>query len=243
MLSETQRRKVEQDKLDSMQEMMENIAHQWRQPLSQINSNVSSIDKILYDKNIVDSRLEEKLQEIENITKQMSNTIDDFKNNFVNNNVKTEVDLKEVIQETIEALLSNFQEHHIKILTDFKESYPISCYANELKQVLMVLLNNAKDAHLTRNTYQALVKISIYHAENSFVIKLCDNAGGIPKSVRNKIFEPYYTTKHKSQGTGLGLFMARKIIIERLGGQLSVENVGDGSCFSISLIRRINYEQ
>ena len=82
MLSDTQRKKVEQEKLDSMKEMMENIAHQWRQPLSQINSNVSIIDKILYDKGIVDSRLEEKLQEIENITKQMSNTIDDFKKLF-----------------------------------------------------------------------------------------------------------------------------------------------------------------
>lgn len=235
MLSDTQRKKVEQDKLDSMQEMMANIAHQWRQPLSQINSNVSIIDNILYDKNIVDARLEEKLQEIENITKQMSNTIDDFKNYFVNNNVKTEVDLKEVIQDAIKTLRADFKEHHIKIITDFKETYPASCYTNELKQVVIVLLNNAKDAHLARNTYQAIVRVSIYHVENNFVIKLCDNAGGIPKSVHNKIFEPYYTTKHKSQGTGLGLFMARKIIIERLNGQLSVENVGDGSCFSITL--------
>jgi len=238
MLSDIQQEKIEQYKLDSMKEMMENIAHQWRQPLSQINSNVSIIDKILYDKNIVDARLEEKLQEIENITKQMSNTIDDFKNYFVNNSIKTKINLEEVIQNAIDTLSADFKESHIKIITDLKETSSTSCYANELKQVLMVLLNNVKDAHLARNTYQARVIISIYHVENNFIIKLCDNAGGIPKSVRNKIFEPYYTTKHKSQGKGLGLFMARKIIMERLDGKLSVENVDDGSCFSISLKKK-----
>jgi len=238
MLSDIQREKIEQSKLDSMKEMMENIAHQWRQPLSQINSNVSIIDKILYDNNIVDARLEEKLQEIENITKQMSHTIDDFKNYFVNNNVKKEIDLKEIMQDAIEILSADFKEHHIKIITDFKETYPAFCYTNELKQVLIVLLNNAKDAHLARNTYQSIVKVSIYHVKNNFVIKLCDNAGGIPKSLQDKIFEPYYTTKHKSQGKGLGLFMARKIIMERLDGQISVENSGDGSCFSISLQKK-----
>jgi len=227
--------KAEQDKLDSMQEMMENIAHQWRQPLSAINSNVSIIDNILYDKNIVDEEIEKRLQEIENITKQMSYTIDDFKNYFLNNNEKSRVDLKEVLQDAIETLSVDFKEHYIRIESDFKENYPILCYSSELKQVLIVLLNNAKDAHLVRNTYQAVVKVSICHVENNFVIKVCDNAGGIAKSVRDKIFEPYYTTKHKSQGTGLGLFMARKIIIERLDGRLSVQNIDEGSCFSITL--------
>ncbi len=214
-------------------EIIANIAHQWRQPLSQINATVSLIDKLLYEKKIQDPEIEEKLQEIERLTKYMSKTIDDFKTNF--DAIKEKVQLQEIIGEALEPLLGSFKDANISLISEIDNSYEIECYRDELKQIIIVLLNNAKDALLDRNTFNALVKISVSKVQSSYCIDISDNAGGISKSVMSKMFEPYYTTKHSSTGTGLGLFMARKIIQEKHNGSLEVKNVAQGSCFSITL--------
>ena len=216
-----------------MKEMLDNIAHQWRQPLAQINSTVGAIDKLLYDKNVHDPLLEEKLQEIEALTKYMSNTIDDFKGYFANNNSKAKVFLRDVVEQSIAIVRANLEENQIAIETKMDMNYECECYANELKQIIVVLFNNAKDALLDRNVYQANIEVEIALNDGEYAINIYDNAGGISKSVREKMFEPYYTTKHKSQGSGLGLYMSRKIIRERFHGEINVSNVNKGSRFSI----------
>ncbi len=223
------------EKLLYIKETMENIAHQWRQPLSQINSAVSVIDKILYEKNIQEPELEERLQEIESLTKYMSNTIDDFKNHFANSAKKVEVKLATVIQNAIVTLETILEDNSIKISTDIDVDYECFCYDKQLEQIIIVLINNAKDALLDRNTFEARIGISLFQDEGYYIIKIADNAGGITKSVMEKMFEPYYTTKHHSQGSGIGLNMARKIIEERHFGLLNVKNIEDGSEFSIRL--------
>ena len=233
-ISEENRKLLEKNKLDSMDEMIQNIAHQWRQPLSQINSVVSNIDDILYEKNIQDPLLEEKLKEIESLTKYMSNTIDDFKGYLEQKNQKSVFPLTYSVQKSIDVFNVNLEEN-ITIMIGIECDVKCYGYDNELQQVLLVLLNNAKDALINRNIHQAKIKVSIIQDDLHVNITISDNAGGMTKSIMNKVFEPYFTTKHKSQGTGLGLYMSRKIIEERFNGTMDVENLNDGTCFKISL--------
>ena len=216
-------------------ELISNIAHQWRQPLSQINATVGFIDKLLYDKKIQDPEIEAKLQEIERLTKYMSNTIDDFRGHFVSEAVQEEVALADIISEAKETLQVSFDDAQIMLTSEMKVTGSCQCYKNELMQIIIVLLNNAKDALLDRNTFEAKVEIVLAKEEGYFIIEIRDNAGGITKSVMQKMFEPYYTTKNQSVGTGLGLFMARKIIQERHEGTLEVKNRDSGSCFTIKI--------
>lgn len=218
-----------------IKEIMEDIAHQWRQPLSQINSTVSVIDRILYEEKIQHPLIEEKLQEIEALTRYMSDTIDDFKDNFVESKEKECIKLAKIIKDAVGAVESSLKENSIELTLKLDEEYECECYVNQLKQILIVLLNNAQDALLDRNTFNAKIEVQTLHQNKEYIIKILDNAGGITKSVKEKIFEPYYTTKHSSKGTGLGLYMARKIIQERHNGRLDVQNIGSGTEFSISL--------
>jgi signal transduction histidine kinase len=225
----------EEEKLASMKEMMDNIAHQWRQPLSQINSIVSVIDNRLYELKIEDELINQKLLEIEKLTKYMSDTIDDFKGYFGEKDKKQRFSITALVQEAIDIILPSLQKHNITLDFQKERDYELSTYPNELKQIIIVLLNNAKDILTNRNVHYAKIRVRVEAKDESVVIVVCDNGGGMTKSVMKKIFEPYFTTKHKSQGTGLGLYMSKKIIQERFGGSMHVENVRDGVCFCIAL--------
>ncbi|WP_424565585.1 transporter substrate-binding domain-containing protein [Sulfurimonas sp.] len=224
-----------QNKLASMGEMLENIAHQWRQPLSQINSSVLLIDTVLNEKNNMNPEIEERLLEIESLTKYLSNTIDDFKDFFDEDKDKKTFSLKSMIEKSVYIVKGGFTKHEIEIEVDIHNSFMCYSYENELQQVLVVILNNAKDSLVNRNTYQALISVYVKIEGDFYIIEIYDNAGGIAKDIRDKIFEPYFTTKHKSQGRGLGLYMAKKIIHESLGGKLSFSNREFGACFEIKI--------
>lgn len=215
-------------------EVLEKIAHQWRQPLSQINSNVSVIDNILYENGIQNERVEEKLQEIERLTKYMSQTIDDFKSQISENISPVSVKLKDIIDDAIEVVSGSFQDHSITLAKDIDATLLCHKHQDSLKQIIVVLLNNAKDAIIERNIFNARVEISLKSVDGENVIAVSDNAGGITKSVMDKMFEPYYTTKHDSEGTGIGLEMAREMMQEKFSGTLNVKNQGEGSCFTLS---------
>jgi signal transduction histidine kinase len=214
------------------QESLEEIAHQWRQPLSQINSIVGVIDRILFEKKIEDTQLEEKLQEIEELTKYMSETIDDFRANATKKEWTT---LKDIVLEAISTVKAILKDHKIELNTKIDDDYDYKCNARQLTQILIVLLNNAKDALLERNVYEPKISVELLYEDGLYSIKVVDNAGGITKSVMKKIFESSYTTKHRSQGSGMGLSLARKIIEEHHKGSLSVRNVEEGSEFCINL--------
>ena len=228
-----------QNKLAAMGEMLENIAHQWRQPLSQINSSVLLIDDILYENSFKNRDVEERLLEIESLTKYLSNTINDFKNFFAQDKEKKSFLLREMAEKSIYIVERSLKENNIEVVVDAKEEFKYNGYENELQQVMVVILNNAKDALVSRNKVMAKITINIELEDEFYIIKICDNAGGMTQKIRERIFEPYFTTKHKSQGTGLGLYMSKKIIEDSLGGFLSVENTPEGACFEIKL-REIN---
>jgi len=224
-----------QNKLASMGEMMQNIAHQWRQPLSQVNSAVLVIDDVLESREIQDPLLEEKLLEIETLTNYMSKTISDFKEFYSPGKYKKLFRIDTLLEEAKAIVHGTLQSKGIKVLIDTKESYNYYSFKNELQQSVVIILNNAIDAFEGSNVKNKEIRISTQKEENLIRIRICDNAGGIDEAILDKIFEPYFTTKHMSQGTGLGLYIAKLIVEESVMGSLSVKNEKSGACFTIEL--------
>lgn len=232
-IKETEKLLSERNKFVSMREMIENIAHQWRQPLSQINSAVLIVDDLLFEKDIKSIDIEEKLLEIESQTEYMSKTIDDFKNFFEPNKEKQSFMMHELLQKSIYILKGNLKYNNILVETNLNNTLRCIGHPSELRQVIVAILNNAKDALLQNKIKNAKVTINSKRLDDTIAITICDNAGGIDEDIMNKIFDPYFTTKHKSQGTGLGLYISKLIVEESLNGELNVRNTEDGTCFEI----------
>ena len=226
---------MHQSKLVQMGEMLENIAHQWRQPLAQINSSVLLVDAALVKNNIENSMIDEKLLEIESITAYMSKTIDDFRNFFNPDKQKTTFTIEDGVLKSYDIVKGVIGKH--QIIVDINIDAKLKChgYLNELQQVLLTLLNNAIDALSFKNIASPKIYIRAYEKDANIMIEVQDNALGINDAIIDKIFEPYFTTKHKTQGTGLGLYMAKMIIESGLEGTLHVENKSDGACFTIEI--------
>ena len=226
---------MHQSKLVQMGEMIENIAHQWRQPLAQINSSVLLIDMILNKNKFIDNTVENKLEEIESITTYMSKTIDDFKNFFDPNKQKNTFKIKNAIEKSFDILKGLTKLHHIKVIIDIEKDLECDGYLEELQQVILIILNNAIDALIINKISSPEITFKAYTKETEIIISIEDNALGIKDKYLNKIFEPYFTTKLKTQGTGIGLYMAKMIIESGLEGNLSVKNTLNGSCFTIQI--------
>ncbi|MDD2888302.1 MAG: cache domain-containing protein [Aliarcobacter sp.] len=213
----------QQSKMASMGEMIGNIAHQWRQPLSTITTASTGI---LLEKDIgilQDQTLKEYLHKINKSAQYLSKTIDDFRNFFNPEKVKNYFFLSNAFDTALELLSAQFNSQNIKIIKNI-EDIEINSYENELIQGLINILNNARDELKDKELDNKLIFISTSKNENEVIIKIKDNAGGISKENINKIFEPYFTTKHKSQGTGIGLYMTEEIIVRHLKGEITVKN-------------------
>ena len=224
-----------QSKLAQMGEMLENIAHQWRQPLSKINSSLFVIDDILESKNIKDKEIEDRLIKIEMLTKYLSNTINDFRYFFNDKKKKENFLLKELINQSIFIIKDALGEISIELYLNNNIYY--YGYKNELQQVIIIVLNNAIDAFFNKNIEDKKIKIFLSFLTNYYCISICDNAGGVNKNSKNKIFDPYFTTKQKNKGSGIGLYMAQKIIQESFQGKIHLKNSNKGACFEINIYR------
>lgn len=232
-----------QSKLASMGEMIGNIAHQWRQPLSLISTIASGIKvQIEY------GQFDEKtiIPDMDSIIKQttyLSNTIDDFRNFIKNNNEKGEVQISNIIKKVLSISHPSVVNHNITIIENTKDDMRFDAFENQLIQALINILNNSKDAlkeHLAEDKPR-LIFIETKNIINGFVLKIKDNAGGIPENVIQKIFEPYFTTKHKSIGTGIGLSITHQIITKHHNANITASNetyeydgkTYTGACFTI----------
>jgi len=229
----------QQTKMVSMGEMLQNIAHQWRQPLAEVNASVLVIDNILYEKYNDDASIQKELSSIERLTSYMSKTIDSFREFFDNQKEITHFFIKDSLNNALSILERTFETNGIVVEVNIKDEYMIETYDNELQQVLLVLLNNAKDAFISNKTIHPRVFIDVQAFDDKYRISVCDNAGGIDYAIIDRIFEPYFTTKQKSQGTGLGLYISRMIIEDNMNGQLNVKNTIDGVCFNIILNKKL----
>ncbi|HEY9203063.1 MAG TPA: PAS domain S-box protein [Sulfurimonas sp.] len=229
---EKQRMMFWQSRHASLGQMLANIAHQWRQPLTELSLAMFNIKKALQNSNEED--VNKFYLESKHIIKNMSQTIDDFTNFFSPDKEKYYFNISESIKESLVLLENMINDEMITIKTDF-EDIEVLGITNELTQVIINLINNSKDAFIHNSILLREISITT-KKENSFaVIEVQDNAGGIAKENLEKIFEPYFTTKHKSRGTGLGLFMSRMICEQGLGGTLDVKSKKNTTTFSIKI--------
>lgn len=224
------------EKSSVLQETFSSIAHQWRQPLCEINSIVSSIDNRLYELGIEDKVLEKELSDIEKITKNMSESIDDFRGYLKQNDTKSHL-LDKIVKKALDTTFYTLKEKNIELMLDIESSLEFFGDKQLLKQIIITLIDNARDALVSRNVYDPKIWIKAFKEEQQLFIKVCDNGGGMSKSVMGKIFEPTFTTKHHSEGTGLGLSVARKLTKEKLNASLYIKNVDSGACFTIEFLK------
>jgi signal transduction histidine kinase len=216
----------QQARLASLGEMLNNIAHQWRQPLGSITMIIQSFQtKMLLGKltaNFVDEKVHDALLLADN----MSNTLDDFRNFFSPNKIKSEFSIKNCIEHSIELSKYLLVQENIEIQLTIKKDIKINSFYNELSHVFLNIISNSKDALSSNvNKDARIIKIIVNKFKNHLVINMLDNGGGIPQEILPKIFEPYYTTKYKSAGTGIGLYMSKQIIEKHMEGKISCKNI------------------
>ncbi|MEA3554212.1 MAG: response regulator [Campylobacterota bacterium] len=232
---ETKKLNEKQAKLSSLGEMMDAIAHQWKQPLGTISMISSSVAYKL--ENNIDISNDEILSNNLKILKQTDHAIETlncFRDFFRPDEIQKEVLAKDLIGSVANLMKSVLLKENIKLNLSCDETIKIDVIENEFKHVFINLINNSKDAYLTFDKgVQKVINIDILNNnDNKVIIDFKDNAGGIPNSIIDNIFQSNFTTKNNSKGTGVGLYMTKQII-EKVGGSIEVYNCNDGACFRI----------
>ena len=166
---------------------------------------------------------------------QMSCTIEDFSNFFKPNKEKQSFAIDKVIMEILDLVDKPLRDNNIIVCYNPLETYEFIGYRNELKQILLNIINNSKDAIQLNSIENGKINISIKREENKLIIKIADNGKGIAPEIIKRVFEPYFTTKHKSSGTGIGLYMCKMIIEESFGGSIQLSNQKSGAVCEIIL--------
>jgi len=228
-----------QSKQASMGEMLSLISHQWRQPLSVIGMSSNNIKaSIELEEEITNQDIEEFIQITSNSVKYLSDTIDDFRNFFKPNKNITKTNISNILNKLKMIYANSLETNNIEFILENKQDYEIEIYINELLQVLLNIINNAKDALKEKETFNSKIILTTSQDQDNYYIKICDNAGGIPDKLADKIGTQYFTTK-ADRGSGLGLYMSKIIVEQNLHGSFSWKNIKDGVCFNISIPKSI----
>jgi C4-dicarboxylate-specific signal transduction histidine kinase len=225
----------QQAKLATMGEMIGNIAHQWRQPLN-ILALVFQDIYIKYQLNALDAeQMEKNYEKVNNLLQYMSQTIDDFRTFFKTEDGDAEFRISTAINAVFDLVGTRFSSSYTECDINILDDSVVMGTENGFKQVVINLLNNAQEAILSENPEKGIIGIKVEKVDKMIVVTVSDNGGGVPKKIMNQIFEPYFTTKHQAQGTGLGLYMSKQIIEHHMVGKLGVNNSSEGAVFTISL--------
>ena len=231
---ELERHLMHQSKLAAMGEMMGSVAHQWRQPLNEININIEMLEEY-YDLGEIDQTfIEEYISKNTKIIQFLSKTINNFSDFFRSKKQKADFSLKHCINNTLNLLLARLKKHSIS-LDIFGEDITIFGLSNELQQVILNIINNAIDVIDQQNRTDGTIKINIESSDNYITLTICDNGGGMEEAIIDRVFEPYFTTKEQGKGIGMGLYISRMIVEKNLDGELTAENYKDGTKFTIKL--------
>jgi PAS domain S-box-containing protein len=227
-----------QAKLAQMGEMISMIAHQWRQPLAAISA--ASIGLNLKSQlGTVDKKTLEKItDDISSYAHHLSETIDDFRDFFKPNKNVESINFCDITEQVLSIVEKSIKNKNIEIRLELHCEEKFYSFSNELKQVVLNLIQNAQDALLEKDVENPYIEIVVKKSQNKelpYYLSVSDNAGGIQERVLEKIFDPYFSTKLEKNGSGLGLYMSKTIIEEHCNGKLNVENIDDGAKFSIEL--------
>lgn len=236
----------QQSKQAAMGEMISAIAHQWRQPLSSIAVLTQDYEEAFLHNEMDLAYIQKNTGQMMEQIRYMSHTIEDFRNFFKPDKIKNGFYVAETIGKVFMLLSSQLKNSAIEysLVNNLSGSDMIVGYENELKQVLINLINNARDAIVDkmraggfRGTTGRIRIVMENGDENTIKIRVCDNAGGIAAENMEQVFMPYFTTKSETEGTGIGLYIAKKIVEDHFGGQISVQNDEAGANFVITLFR------
>jgi signal transduction histidine kinase len=232
---EQERLFMQQGRLAAMGEMIGAIAHQWRQPLNVMSLMVQNIQEE-YELGTLNSEVMDEFVDIG--MKQilfMSSTIDDFRNFFRTDKERAEFSASEQVDVVIELVNQQLLAHGINVSVDKECDAKVYGVANEFAQVMLNLLTNSKDAFLSGNVANPRINIKITCEDCTLKVYVADNAGGIAEHIKDRIFDPYFTTKGPEQGTGIGLYMSKLIVNDHFRGRLTFRNHDGGVEFTIEI--------
>ncbi len=226
---------IQQSRLNAMGEMISTIAHQWRQPLNNIGLIVQSLQLAYKADDLTVEELDADIAETMRTLQQISDTIDDFRNFFSYEEKASFFIVNDVVCRSLCFIEPSLKRKEIKLKLDGESEVSAEGYPNEYLQALLNILLNARDVIMDRKVAQSLIHIRIFQENGRSVVTIHDNGGGISESIMPKIFDPYFTTKQKSSGAGIGLYMAKMIIEKKMYGSLTARNVDGGAEFRIEV--------
>ena len=226
---------LQQNRLAQMGEMINMIAHQWRQPLN----HLSLINQTLYyqytKEKLDDEKMESFKEKSDKTIRQMSSTIDDFRNFFKPEKNKQSFCINDVVDHVLDINAPMFSHHSIHVTFQSEAEYYAHGFPNELGQSILNILNNAQDALNEKEIPDKSIEILLFRQAETLILSFHDNAGGIPEEIISKVFDPYFSTKSNKNGTGLGLYISKIIIEEHMNGKIYISNKKNGACFKIYL--------
>jgi C4-dicarboxylate-specific signal transduction histidine kinase len=234
-LREKEQLLLHQSRQAAMGETIDYIAHQWKQPLNTLSLIVQFLGDTFHSGECSDEYMDETVDQILNIIMHMSRTIEDFRNFSKPDREMNEFNLKETVSKTLILVADSFKAHNITVDIDDEEDLIATGYQNEYSQVLLIILNNARDILMGREVASPQIAIKLFREGKKTVTTIRDNAGGIPDEIIGRIFDPYFTTKKEAEGCGIGLYISRFIIEKRMNGIISVRNTDEGAEFRIEV--------
>ncbi len=224
---------IQQSKLAAMGEMMDAVAHQWKQPLNIMKMKVDMLQYDFDDNHIDDKYIKEFIDHHGEIMTHTINTLDEFRNFFRPNNNIENFSMEEIIDSTLLLVKDEFIKHKIKFVKEIKENYFLNGNKNDLKDLILNIINNSKDAFIEKDINNRVINIKLYIDDYQQKLEISDNAGGIPRDIIDTIFKTNFTTKAKTGGTGIGLYISKQIT-DKFGATLNVRNIENGVLFIFS---------
>lgn len=227
---------LQQSKLARMGSMISMIAHQWRQPLSELSGVLMELEIATKFKKVNEQHILNSIERSNEMIEFMSNTIDDFRNFYKPDKKKENFLISDACTKALHIVDATLHNLSIDLVFNIKEDKLIFGYPNEYSQVVLNIISNATDILVERKIEKPKIEITITAKGLQSIVTIKDNANGIDEKNIESIFDPYYSTKDSSKGTGLGLYISKLIIERNMGGELSVENDADGAVFKIIVI-------
>ena len=233
--NEKERILAHQSKLASMGEMIGNIAHQWRQPLTELSTILINMELYFERNKLTKEKFKTKTKEANEQILFMSKTIDDFRNFFASKKKKQRYKISNIINRVENLMVASLKNNNIQLDIKIKEDFEIYGFPNEISQAFINIISNAKDIILEKKVKNGAIHVEALLKDGKKMIRFSDNAGGINITPIDKIFEPYFSTKHAKSGTGIGLYMTKIIIEKNNNGEIEVKNSTNGAVFTITL--------
>ena len=222
---------LQQSKLAAMGEMMDAVAHQWKQPINIINMQVDMMGYDFEDGLVNEEYINKFQDNVSSQVQHMTSTLNEFRSFFRPNKEASSFDIKQMVDKVLLLVKDEFMKNQITIIIDDEQNFSLNGIENEFKHLILNIINNSKDAFNDNNIKNRKIQINILNDENSKSIEIIDNAGGIPEHVIEDIFKANVTTKAEGKGTGIGLYMSSQIATKH-NGILNVNNINDGAKFT-----------